>query len=137
MQGRADEDGRPDRALRAGLTAFGLFQLAQGAWMAAAPGSFFARIGPFGARNVHYVRDVSTTTLALAVVLLVASRHRAWRIPVLAYATLQFGLHVINHLVDIDAAHPAWVGPADAAALAAGGALLAWMLTAAVKEARP
>ena len=37
----------------------------------------------------------------------------SWRVPVLAIATVQFALHAINHLVDIDRAHPTGIGYFD------------------------
>lgn len=115
------------------LAILGAAQLAQGVFMAAAPGTFFEEIGPFGAPNDHYVRDAATFTIALGVVLLIAAWRPSWRVPVLAYALLQFGLHAVNHLVDIGEADPEWVGVADLAALTLGTALLAWMLVAAAR----
>lgn len=114
-----------DGILRAGLLALGLYQLALGLFMVLAPGTFFMDLGPFGARNDHYIRDNATWELALAVGALAAVAWRSWRVPVLAIATVHFALHAINHLVDVDEATPAWVGVADLVLLALGAALLA------------
>lgn len=116
------------RLLPAGLWAYGTLQLGQGLWMVLSPGTFFDAIGPFGDRNDHYVRDAATWSLALGVLCLLAVRRREWRLPVLALAVLQAGLHAVNHVADAGAADPRWIGVVDAAALAALTALLAVLL---------
>jgi hypothetical protein len=108
-----------------GLLAFAAVQLGLAAFMAVAPHRFYIAIGPFGARNDHYVRDVATYNAALGAALLIAVRRPSWRVPVLAIMTLQFGLHSVNHLVDIAAADPSWVGYLDFFALAAATLQLA------------
>lgn len=115
----------PSTAVPLGLRLLGALQLAQGAWMALAPGSFFDRIGPFGVENAHDVRDASTWSLALGAVSLLAAGRRTWWAPVLIFAALQNGLHAVNHLVDVGKADPRWVGPFDLVALAAVAAALA------------
>lgn len=102
--------------------------VALGAWQLAAPRSFHDAIGPFGAPNAHYTRDVGTFTLALGVAMAVAYRWPAWRPGVLGYALLQYSFHSINHLADIAKADPRWVGPLDFALLAATAVLLGWTL---------
>lgn len=52
----------------------------------------------------------------------------------LVLALVQYGLHVVNHLIDIGDADPKRLGPANAASLAATSALLGWMLWASVRE---
>jgi hypothetical protein len=59
--------------------------------------------------------------------MLLAASRRSWRVPVLAFATLQFALHSINHLADIGAAHPSWLGPFDFISLALATVALAWL----------
>lgn len=113
-----------DAILRAGLLALGLYQLALGLFMVVAPGTFFTEVGPFGARNDHYIRDNATWELALAAVALAAVARRSWRVPVLALAAAHYALHAVNHLVDVDEATPAWIGVVDLALLAIGAALL-------------
>lgn len=125
---------RNGSALRVLTFLVGLTHLALGAFMAIAPGPFYDAIGPFGARNDHYIRDVSTYNLALGVAFVIASRRPSWRVPVIAFTLLQYVLHTVNHLVDIGNADPKAIGPADAVSLALGAALLAWMLRAAVRE---
>ncbi|HEX8105520.1 MAG TPA: hypothetical protein VF533_23090 [Solirubrobacteraceae bacterium] len=113
--------------LRPALYVVAAYQLALGLFMAVAPGTFFSEVGPFGARNDHYVRDMASWELALAAVAFVAARRPAWRAPVLCLAAVHFGLHALNHLADVDAADPHWVGLFDLVSLAAGTALLAWL----------
>ncbi|MBA3326681.1 MAG: hypothetical protein H0T43_00050 [Solirubrobacterales bacterium] len=55
-----------DRVLRIALIVLGVFELALGLLMLAAPGTFFSELGPFGTRNDHYIRDAATWELALA-----------------------------------------------------------------------
>jgi hypothetical protein len=120
--------------LQAGLVAFAVVQLALAAFMAIAPHTFYTAIGPFGARNDHYVRDVSTFYAAIGIALAVAVRRPSWRVPALAITTIQFALHTINHLVDIGRAHPRWVGWFDFLSLLGATLQLAvlWRIAARV-----
>lgn len=118
-------------AVELGLGAFAVYHFALAVLMAAAPHVFYTQIGPFGPQNDHYIRDTATFNAALGFGLLVALRRPAWRIPVLTVTTVQFALHSINHLIDIDSAHPAWTGYFDFFALAAATVLLAFLLRAA------
>lgn len=129
-------DGRPAPAasslpgtsvLGAGLLAFAAYHFAIAALMIFAPHTFFTDIGPFGVQNDHYLGDTATFNLAFGVSLLIAHRRAAWRTPILSCVTLQFALHAINHLVDIGAAHPHWLGPFDFVSLALSTAGLAWL----------
>jgi len=49
-------------------------------------------------------------------------------VPVLALALIQYGLHSLNHLIDIGGSDPSWLGPANFASLLLTALLLAWML---------
>jgi hypothetical protein len=114
-----------------GVLAFGAYHLALGLLMALAPGTFFDRVGPFGLRNDHYIRDTASFELAFGVLLLVAYRLRSWRAPVLAVVALQFLLHSVNHLIDIGDADPGWVGYFDFVSLAISTGLLTWLYSRA------
>jgi hypothetical protein len=114
--------------MRTLLIVFAVVQLVTGALLWLAPGFFYDQIGPFGARNDHYMGDVATFYLALGAVMLVAVRRPSWRVPVLALALVQYALHALNHLIDVGESDPGWVGPADFVALTLGTILLAWML---------
>ena len=122
--------------LTAALVVIGAYHFGLGALMVLAPDTFFAEIGPFGVQNDHYIRDTATYNLAAAAVLFVAARLRSWRVPVLAFLVIQFALHSINHLVDIDEANPESIGVADFVGLLAGTVLLALLLRMARRTAR-
>jgi hypothetical protein len=123
------------RTVVVGLVAFAAIEAALAIFMVAAPHAFYTAIGPFGARNDHYVRDVSTYNAALAAGLVIAIRNASWRVPMLAILTVQFALHAINHLVDISSADPAWVGYFDFFALAAATVQLAGLTWLAMERA--
>lgn len=116
-----------ERTVRLLLGALAVYHLLLGLLMVVAPGTFFDQIGPFGARNDHYIRDVSTFYLAFGAGLAVAVRRPAWRVPVVAVVALQYVFHVVNHIVDVSKADPKWLGPADAVSLALGAVLLLWL----------
>jgi hypothetical protein len=110
------------------LIAFAAVQLILGLLLWLTPGFFYDEIGPFGPRNDHYMADVATWYLALGAATLVSVQRVSWRVPVLALALVQYALHALNHLIDIDDADPSWLGPADFVSLSLTAMLLAWML---------
>jgi hypothetical protein len=122
---------RHPRIIVAGIAAFGATYLGLGIWMAVAPHTFYRALGPFETYNSHYIRDTATLHLAIGFGFLLALRNASLRAPMLAIAAVQFGLHSINHLVDIDDAHPAWVGYFDFFSLAGATLQLAWLLRTA------
>jgi hypothetical protein len=126
---------RPE-AIVVGIAAFAFLELVLAAFMAFYPHSFYTAIGPFGAFNVHYLRDVASFEGALGVALAVSLRRPSWRVPVLALTTIQFALHSVNHLIDIDGADPAWTGYFDFLSLTASTALLLWLLAGARSQAQ-
>jgi len=116
--------------MKALLALFGAVQVVLGLLLWITPGFFFDEIGPYGVRNDHYMVDLATWYLALGAAALVAVRRASWRVPVLALAFAQYALHSVNHLIDIDHAHPKWLGPANFVSLVLTTVLLAWMLRA-------
>ena len=122
------------RALPAGVAALAATELALGLWMAVSPRSFFDAIGPFGPYNDHYVRDLATWYLAFGAALAVAVRRPSWRAPLLGLAVVQFGLHTVNHLIDIGDADPGWVGVFDAVTLGLTTLLLAGLFRGALEQ---
>ena len=118
------------------LVALAIGHLALGAYQLIDPGSFFREIGPFGVRNDHYTRDSGTFTVALGVAFAVAVRWPDWRLGVLGYAFFQYVFHSINHLVDINKAHPHRLGREDLAELAVTAAILGWLLVRTARERR-
>lgn len=125
---------RPHPGVGAGLVAFAVYHFTIAALMTFAPHTFFADIGPFGTQNDHYLRDTATFNAAFGAALLIAYWRPSWRAPVLFCVALQFALHTINHLADIGAAHPYWLGPADFAALALSTIALVWLARESYRE---
>jgi hypothetical protein len=123
--------GQTPAAVAVGIGFFAAYHLALAVFMAVAPHAFYTAVGPFGAYNDHYIRDVATYNAAIALALGVALVRPSWRVPVLTLVTLQFALHSLNHLLDVDRAHPAWTGWFDFISLTASTLLLAWILRAA------
>jgi hypothetical protein len=121
------------KLLKPFLIAFGVGQLVLGVLLWAFPGFFFDEIGPYGTRNDHYMGDIATLYLALGAASLVAIQRPSWRLPVLAFAALQYLLHSINHLIDIGDADPEWLGPANFIALVLTFALLVWALQLVIR----
>jgi hypothetical protein len=119
------------RAVPVGVGVLGAYQMLQGLLMAVAPATFYDRIGPFGPLNEHYVRDAATWSLANGAALLLAVSRPSWRVPLLFFGVVEFALHLVNHIIDVGAADPAWVGVFDAVALAILGAAIAVLLYAA------
>jgi hypothetical protein len=115
--------------MRALLIVFAVGQLVLGALLWLTPGFFFDEIGPYGARNDHYLGDLATWYLALGLVALAAVGRASWRLPVLLLAFSQYALHSLNHLIDVGEADPSWLGPANLAALVVTAVLLGWMVS--------
>ena len=110
------------------LVAFAVLQLLQGIWMVVDPRSFYDQVAAFGPYNPHGLRDMATMNLALGAVLLVAVAVPALRVGALAVAAAQFGLHTINHAVDVGLARTTAMGVFDLVSLAAITAVLAWLV---------
>ena len=125
--GQGVRPARPASTVRIGLIAFAAYNFAIAALMIFAPHTFFTDIGPFGVQNNHYLRDTASFELAFAIALALAYRRVSWRTPILCCVTLQFALHSLNHLLDIGAAHPYWLGPFDVATLTLATLALAWL----------
>lgn len=123
----------------AGLVAFSAVNIAIAAMLAFAPHAFFEGVGPYGAQNNHYMRDIATFYAAIGAAGLIACRRSSWRTPVLWLMTIEYGLHTINHLADIDAAHTRWLGPANFASLAIATGVLVWLARESARspEAQP
>jgi len=123
-----------DELVTAGVAVLAAYSILLALFMAVAPHAFYSAVGPFGARNDHYIRDTATFSAAIGVGLAVAVRRAAWRVPMLAVAATQFALHSVNHLVDINQAHPAWTGYFDFISLALSTMLIIGLLRLAAAE---
>jgi peptidoglycan/LPS O-acetylase OafA/YrhL len=123
-----------DELVTAGIAVLAAYSILLALFMAIAPHAFYSAVGPFGARNDHYIRDTATFSAAIGVGLAVAVRRAAWRVPMLAVAAIQFALHSVNHLVDISRAHPAWTGYFDFFSLTLSTVLIIGLLRLAAAE---
>ena len=118
------------------LIVFAVTQIVLGLLLWVTPGFFYDEIGPFDARNDHYMGDLATFYLALGIVGLLALSRPSWRVPVLSLAVIAYALHSLNHLIDVGDADPSWLGPADLAAVFLSTLLLGWMLQQERETAR-
>jgi len=130
----AERSGPPPGTVAVGIGAFAAVELALAVFMAAAPHAFYTAVGPFGSFNGHYLRDVASFEGAIGIALLISLRRPSWRAPVLALTTFQYALHSVNHLIDIDRGHPAWLGYLDFLSLAAATVVLAWLWREASRQ---
>ena len=133
---RAGERSLLSDPVTIGVLVYAVYQVALGLVMTFAAGWFFRNVGPFEVRNDHYTRDNATMSLAFGAAGLIALRRPGWRLPVLAVFTLQAGLHAINHLYDINRAHPKRDGPIDFVLLALSAVVLGWLTWRAARDER-
>jgi hypothetical protein len=129
--------------LRTILLVAAVYNLLLGAIMIFAPGAFYDTLGKFPPENHHYIKDVATFYIALGVVFFVSVRRRSWRTPVLVFAALEYTLHAINHLVDVNEAASDFTGWFDFFSLAlialifAALASFAWRVNPEEPESAP
>jgi hypothetical protein len=121
-------------AVRAGLVVLALSQLALAVWQIADPSGFHGQLADFGPQNDHYLHDLAAWEATLAVCALVAVWRASWRVPVLAFAALQFVLHTISHIADASDARGDTDGTFDAVSLGIGALLLVALALLARRE---
>jgi len=109
------------------LAVIGIYLVGLSIFMLIAPGTFFDEIAPIGVRNDHYIRDGATFQLALGILALIAASRRDVRLVAVVVIGVQFSLHALNHLVDIDEAHLRWLGTANLIGLASGALVAGWL----------
>jgi hypothetical protein len=132
---------RVQRILPTAVGVLAAYELVLGLWMVVSPRSFYDQVAAFGGYPPHFIRDVSSWQVALGVTLAVAYGRPSWRVPLLAFAALQTGLHAINHWVDVNDASSLGMGLFDAISLTALFAVIAALWRAAaiptIKEPTP
>lgn len=125
--------------MRLTLALAGVVNLALGLLALIAPGTFFDEIGRYGVENSHYVGDNGAFSAAAGAGLLLAVNRPAWRAPLLWVGVIWFGLHALNHLIDIDEARSDARGVFDTVALALVAVLTAFLAREAerLRESAP
>jgi hypothetical protein len=73
-------------------------------------GVFYDLIASYPPDNAHFLKDIGSWQFALGAAALYAARRPAWRVPMLGILAIQYTLHTISHLIDLDVADPAWQG---------------------------
>ncbi len=128
--------GMSERFVPVGLLILGVIQVATGAVMLLDAGFFYAEIASFAPENAHFIRDIGTFTLAFGLALLWSVRAPSWRLPLLAFGLVQYALHTVNHLVDIDATATDSHGPVNFVAIAIGTGFLVLLLYGETRRRR-
>jgi len=121
-------------AVRVALVVLALSQLALAVWQIADPGDFHRTLADFGPQNDHYLHDIAAWEATLAVCALAAVWLPSWRLPVLAFAALQFVFHTISHIADAGDARGDTNGTFDAVSLGIGAGLLIALALLARRE---
>jgi hypothetical protein len=124
-------------ALRPLVLLAGGYHLVLGFFMAVTPHGFYDVVASYPPYNEHFVRDIATFYLALGATLVVAAARRSWQVPLLVFALVQYGLHTVNHIVDIGDTEPGWLGPMNAVSIAVVGVALWGLLRTASRAQQP
>jgi predicted anti-sigma-YlaC factor YlaD len=115
------------------LLLVGATQLLTGVWLMVDPGSFYDAIATYPPRNDHFLRDIGSWNVALGLAALIAWRRPSWRVPMLGVLTVNYGLHAVSHLINVDDAEPESLGVVNLVLLAGATVLLAALFA---REAR-
>jgi predicted anti-sigma-YlaC factor YlaD len=108
-------------------------QLLPGILATVSPAAFYDTIASYPPQNSHFLRDVGSWQIALGLLSLFAWRRPALRAPVLWVLAVQYTLHTVSHVIDVNDSDPSWQGPAALVLLALGAALF---VVLAVREQR-
>jgi hypothetical protein len=86
------------------LVLFGAGGLLNGVWMLADPPGWYlklpAAVPDTGPLNEHFVRDIGSAFVVMAVGVLVAAFRPALRLPLVALTSLFYWLHALVHVTD-------------------------------------
>lgn len=116
------------------LLVVAISQLVPGVLAILAPEVFYEQLGPYPPRNDHFIRDLGSWQIALGLAALAAWRMPPLRVPVLGVLAVQYTLHAVSHLIDVDRSDPSWNGPVVLALQVLGALVLTAVL---IKERRP
>ena len=93
------------------LVVVGVTQLAVGGLAFFAPGAFYDLVAGYPPENHHFIMDIGSWNVALGAIALFGARRAEWRTPLLGFLALQYVLHSIAHVVDLNDSDPSWQGP--------------------------
>jgi hypothetical protein len=93
------------------LVVVGLAQLLTGLLAFVAPGAFYDALAGYPPENHHFITDLGSWQIALGAAALYAATRADWHVPMLGILALQYALHAISHVVDVNDSDPAWQGP--------------------------
>ncbi len=86
------------------IVVIGVVGLVNGIWMLVDPSRWYtdlpAGVPDYGPLNIHFVRDIGCAFVTVGVALLWAWRQPAFRLPLVATATIFYVAHAILHVHD-------------------------------------
>ena len=106
------------------LLVAGATQVLTGVWLLLDPGGFYDAVATYPPRNDHFLRDLGSWNVALGAAAIYGARRPAWRTPMLGLLALQYALHTVSHVIDVDDTDPESLGVVNLVAIAAGAVLL-------------
>ena len=92
------------------LMIVGVTQLATGVLAFVAPGAFYDLAAGYPPENDHFLKDVGSWNVALGAIALYGARRPDWHVPLLGFLALQYVLHTISHVIDVNQSDPDWHG---------------------------
>ena len=96
--------------IRAVLLVVGVSQLAVGVLAFFAPGAFYDLVAAYPPENHHFLKDIGSWNVALGAIAIYGAGRPDWQVPLLGFLALQYGLHTISHIVDLNDAEEDWQG---------------------------
>jgi hypothetical protein len=88
---------------RAAAALVGLTYVFLGVWALLAPGSFYDSIATFPPDNAHFLRDVGAFQIGIGLTALACAADPTGKRWVMASVAAATALHVMTHVVDVDA----------------------------------
>ena len=107
------------------LIVVGVTQLATGITALVAPDTFYDVLAGYPPQNDHFLMDLGSWQITLGAIALYGSTRPDWHVPLLGLLALQYALHLIPHIIDVNDSEEDWQGPFAVVAQALGAVLLA------------
>ena len=90
------------------LLVAGATQVLAGLLAILAPGTFYDLIASYPPENRHFIKDLGSWQIPLGLLAMYGARRPDWRVPLLGFLGLQYGLHTVSHLIDAGDAEEGW-----------------------------